>query len=233
MANYMSVVNENRTSPNIEDLNLKWIGDLSLQDAHLLHHYILTTNGNIIEFGVGGSTQIIAQTMKGSRKLISIDTSPEWMELTERVLKLLKCKNYFFVHWEQWSKRSGLSNLDVGLIFNDGYVELREQFGIDTWPLLMPGGLMIFHDTRHLSVIRNITRLIEVYHNEIEDVRLNEKWHGCSSNMTAIRKKNHEPYVNWNHIENKPQWRYGHPEYGPPPANYWDREQEAPSAKME
>ena len=206
----------------IQDLNLKWVGDLSLQDAHLLHHYTLNTQYNIIEFGVGGSTHIIAQTKGCNRKLISIDTSLEWIEMTNKILQRLHCTDCFFVLWEQWAERVASLNLEVDLVFNDGFVGFREQFGIQAWPLLKPGGFMIYHDTRHLSVVQNITKLIDTYYNEIEEVKINEKWQEVSSNLTVIKKKRHEPYVNWNHVENKPQWRYGHPEFGPPPESYWN-----------
>jgi predicted O-methyltransferase YrrM len=220
-----SVMNDesgDHIEPAFQDLDLKWVGDLSIQDAQLLRHYTLNSKGNIIEFGAGGSTHIIAQSMGEYCKLISIDTSLEWIEKTQRILKKLGCSNYFFVTWEQWINRSGLDDLDIELIFNDGCVDLREVFGLNTWPLLKPGGYMIYHDCRHESIIRNITKLIETYYNEIEDVKFNARWQGVSSNMTVILKKVHEPYINWNSSEGKPLWRYGHPESGPIPDSYWD-----------
>lgn len=161
--------------------------------------------------------------MGQNRKLISIDTNQEWIAHTNKTLQRLNCTNYLFVPWEQWSERTGPINLDIGMIFNDGHIDLREQFGLDAWPLLDPGGFMIFHDTRHISIVRNITKLIETYHNEIREVEFNEKWHGVASNLTVLHKKKAEPYVNWNHVEQKPLWRYGHPEFGPTPDSYWDQ----------
>lgn len=163
----MGAETKEHAEPVFRDLDLKWVGDLSIQDAQLLRHYTLRSKGNIIEFGVGGSTHIIAQSKGQYRKMISIDTSREGIEKTKRILKKLGCSNYFFVTWEQWVNRSGLDDLDIEFIFNDGCVDLREVFGLNTWPLLKPGGYMIYHDCRHQPIIRNITKLIETYYNEI------------------------------------------------------------------
>jgi hypothetical protein len=40
-----------------------------------------------------------------------------------------------------------------------------------------------------------------------------------SSNISVIKKKVREPYVNWNHTEGKPLWSYGG--FGPVPDDFW------------
>jgi hypothetical protein len=57
----------------------KFVGDLSLQDAELLERYVTRAKA-VLEFGVGGSTQIIAQSIPEGAKFASIDTDPSWID---------------------------------------------------------------------------------------------------------------------------------------------------------
>lgn len=220
---------------NNQDLPFKWVGDLSIQDANILNNYIITCSHdhdyegkNILEFGVGGSTQIILQSMHPIDRLQSVETENIWVEKTEDCLNKLKISldvrtNHSYLLWNDFVAKTicdGFEPFDI--IFNDGVLTHREWFGKNTWKFLKPGGIMLWHDTRHDNTVGWITELIREHSNEIETVHFNKKWLGKSSNMTVILKKEYEPYVNWNYAEDKPLWRYNNPEHGVNvPEEYW------------
>ena len=175
---------------------VKFVGDLSLQDASVLEHYAANAT-SILEFGVGGSTQIFAQVAKGTG--FSFDTDRGWIERTNLELQKLNLK-WKMIHESEWDRKGVFD-----LIFNDGRDDWRRDLGLLGFSLLKEGGHLIYHDTRRVGDVLNVTKLIETYFNEIDEIHMN-MWH---SNMTVIRKKAAEPYVNWHAIEGKPEWMYG------------------------
>lgn len=192
-------------------MTIKYIGDLSKQDVNVLVEYSSKAN-DILEFGVGGSTQVMAQASKGS--MTSIDTAKEWIDLTKDNLNLLSInKNVKFEIYKDWKQRKDKNQYD--LIFNDGISNLRRDFMEASWNLLKVGGYMIFHDTR-----------VDVHKDSIIDLYI-KKWSGIDSilvntndsNMTVIKKKSHTPYVNWNKEEGREAWMRG---TGNRPANFLD-----------
>lgn len=191
----------------------KFIGDLSEADAHILVRYAAGAH-SILEFGVGGSTQLLAQAMPHDAAFLAVDTDPAWIARTERNLgKLGVRERCTFKTYEEWSA-SPLGVYD--LIFVDGIDHLRRPFALDTWTRLVTGGAMLFHDTRRPGDVANALAVVQQYFPEVRDVHLNQH----SSNITAIVKKTSETYVNWSHVEGKPGWRYG---YDPEniPESYW------------
>ena len=66
--------------------NIKFIGDLSIQDALILAEFAKKSD-YILEFGSGGSTQIFAQCLP--KIVISVETSPKWIEITQKRLKMI------------------------------------------------------------------------------------------------------------------------------------------------
>lgn len=185
---------------------LKFIGDLSLQDADVLAQYASTSN-SILEFGCGGSTQIFSQICDN---VISIETDQKWIDVTqERISRIQNAHPVIFKKYFELQK-----DKKHDLIFVDGIDHLRKQFAIDTWTQLNIGGYMIFHDTRRFQDFQNAAWVAQLYFNEIESILVNCKASDSnSSNMTVIRKKPLENYVNWNHSEGKPAWAYGDPTY--------------------
>jgi hypothetical protein len=113
-----------------------------------------------------------------------------------------------------WSPENG----SFDLIFNDGVGHLRQDFAIRSFPRLCPGGVLLFHDTRRLQAVRYVLALVEIFFEEISSVKLNEDFAGVTSNITSVRKKNKEQYVNWKTAEGKPSWAYGQ---GAVPADFW------------
>lgn len=192
----------------------KYIGDISKYDAELLEHYA-SHSRSVLEFGVGGSTQVIAQSIPNGASFISLDTKEEWIGKTRSHLIRLgvesRCQMMVYKSWQIESGR-------FDLIFNDGEESVRREFALRSFPLLEVGGALLFHDTRRLADIKNVVAVVEHFFEEIEHVHLNERVAGISSNITVIRKKHREPYVNWNAIEGKLSWAVG---YGEVPEAFW------------
>lgn len=181
---------------------IKFIGDLSLQDADILAKYAKQSK-SILEFGAGGSTQVMSQCNADS--IISVETDLNWATLTNiRLGKLNTNTKVKFVEY------TTLFEQQFDLIFVDGVSNLRPDFASNTWKYLKPGGVMIFHDTRVQHEFQNIISVTIEYHNEVEQIDVNAKAsNNVASNMTVIHKKECEPYINWNKSEDKPMWAYG------------------------
>lgn len=194
----------------------KYVGDISRQDAELLEEYAGRSR-SVLEFGVGGSTQVIAQSIPDGASFISLDTNEEWISVTRKNLERLGVENRCrMVAYKKWSNDQNRYDL----IFDDGEGSLRRDFALRSFPMLTVGGSMLFHDTRRLSDVRNVLAVIEIFFEEIEHVHMNERVGGISSNITVIRKKVKEPYVDWNTVEGRLSWQLG---YGVVPEDFWLR----------
>jgi SAM-dependent methyltransferase len=177
---------------------LKFVGDLSIRDASLLHHFVF--NYDVLEFGCGGSTQIFAAQ---GNKVVSVDTDPYWIDRTYNNLELIPDgnKNVRFVPYDYFTFDN-----QYDVIFIDGAPDKRLQFAEKAWHCLKPGGMMIFHDTRRFEYFREAAWIIQLYHSEVYKVEVNN----YESNLTFIHKR-FQPiyYENWNLTEGKPMWAYG------------------------
>ena len=181
---------------------VRFVGDLSLQDACVLVEYGRKSK-NILEFGAGGSTQIFAQCLPA--RLVTVETDPRWIDRTmSRVAMLDKKTEPAFVPFDYYP-----TNFAADLIFVDGISELRGKFCLNTWEQLKVGGVMIFHDTRRPEYFQHVLNLSHKFFNEISriDVNVNQ------SNMTVVHKSPRLSYVDWNQIESKPAWAYGNAEH--------------------
>lgn len=178
-------------------MNFKFIGDLSIEDAKLLVE-LGRLSSRILEFGAGGSTQLFAQCKPNT--LVTVETDPAWVTRTKlRLGQLEDVTAPEFVAFGEHPKAK------FDLIFVDGVIELRKQFAEETWSLLEDGGVMVFHDTRRDYDFFMVADLAKLYFNTISKIDINVN----NSNMTVIRKKPYQPYVNWNFEEGKPLWAYG------------------------
>jgi predicted O-methyltransferase YrrM len=197
----------------------KFIGDLSLADAELLERYA-TRARSVLEFGVGGSTQIIAQSIRTGAVFVSIDTDRAWIDLTQERLRKLgvddRCR---LLDYEGWMGAATAISPRFDLIFDDGIDALRRPFALESWSLLEPGGFMVFHDTRRFGDFVNVAWVAQSYFEEVEDVYYNQRVGLVSSNMSVILKKAREPYEDWRKVEGKEPWRYGG--LGPVPEVFW------------
>jgi predicted O-methyltransferase YrrM len=189
------------------ELPPKFIGDLSSQDARLIQTYAQRASA-VLEFGVGGSTQIIAQSIASGTRFLSLDTDPAWIATTEGNLQRLGVRPHVSMQsYDQWNPTPGEQ---FDLVFNDGAAELRLAFALRCFSHLRIGGHLLFHDTRGLHHVKTVTRVIEEFHESIGRVTFNEAVDGVASNITVLEKKIKEPYVNWNEVEGRPSWAFGH-----------------------
>ena len=177
-----------------------YIGDLSKIDASVIAEYARNAK-SVLEFGIGGSTQIFAQCCPLDAEILCLDTSKEWIEFTKEVFKDLQIdRQITILNYNQLSKIKGKS---FDIIFDDGLGRERLNFAFNMWPLLNPnGGKMIFHDTRRPNDIKNVCKVMEAFYNQISMAELNKN----HSNISILTKKPPEPYVNWNRTEDKQNW---------------------------
>lgn len=179
---------------------MRWVGDLSRQDAAILEMFAY--QNSVLEFGCGGSTLIFAQS--GAIKVVSIETDKTWIDLTKERLEVLDetCPVLFVDYDEPWT---GLYDV----VFVDGIDKHRRDFAIRSWQFLKPNGTMIFHDTRRFADFQNAMWVAQLYYQEVWYIRVNFK----NSNMTLIQKRSRKlEYENWNETEGKPKWAYGIPD---------------------
>lgn len=182
----------------LNNTNIKFIGDLSAQDASVLQTHGKASK-NILEFGAGGSTQIFSQCCPET--LVSVETCSSWIEVTNRRIEELTAPHTSPI----WAAYGEYPIKKYDLIFVDGIDEKRLDFALSTWRLLSIGGVMLFHDTRRERDARNAFSMVSSNFNEVRLVTVNEN----NSNITVIHKGEQLPYVNWQQSENLPIWRYG------------------------
>lgn len=182
---------------------LKYIGDISKNDAEVLKEYALLST-SILEFGSGGSTQVLAAYTQGN--IISIDTEWSWVEKTIRNLGILGVTKEVSFHGYSKFMNELASKKTYDFIFDDGVDSLRREFAIKMWPYLSIGGVLAFHDTRRGHDFRNVLEVLAIYHNEVDTVIFNKE----GSNITCIYKKIPEPYENWQLVENRTPQQLGY-----------------------
>lgn len=180
---------------------IAYIGDLSARDAQVLRD-LAEQALDILEFGVGASTQIFAAY--GGGTVESVETDPAWIARTRGNLKKLGL-GARAVAFFNYASFSPCGPYDV--IFVDGVDELRRDFAFRTWPYLMTGGVMAFHDTRRVmphggaswSDVQNVCALLEKFSTEIDRVEFNRS----DSNTTVVRKRAPLLYEDWNAVEGR------------------------------
>jgi predicted O-methyltransferase YrrM len=173
---------------------MEYIGDISKNDFLVLKE-LASKSMNILEFGVGASTQIILNYSFGN--VTSIDTSDDWIELTKKNLAYLDIKKP--INFQKYENFKPIIDTKYDFVFNDGIDSLRNSFGVFIFEHIKVGGILAYHDTRRLRDIKNVSNLLHRYHNEIDLIEINKN----QSNITLIRKKNYEPYEDWNIVEKK------------------------------
>ncbi len=199
----------------------QFVGDLSREDAEIIELYASGSSG-VLEFGAGGSTHIIAQSTASGVPFVSLETDQAWIQMTEERLEKIgvreKCK--FVLYDDDWRANIVTACGEYSMVFVDGADSLRRQVSVETWPLLNVGGFMLFHDTRRIGDFENMVSVMQTYQNEIESVFCNQRFSGISSNVSVIKKKQLEPYVDWNLVCEKPDWMRGGAQV---PDEFWKR----------
>lgn len=182
---------------------IKYIGDISKQDADVLAEYAHLSD-EILEFGVGASTQVICHYTSGN--FTAIETNNDWIEKTKGNLSYLNInKEIMFMLYDDFFASPRHQKYDM--IFNDGVDGLRLEFGLYAFDkLLRPNGVLLFHDQRRTGDVHNMAEVIRNYSAYIESVHINYK----ESNITVIKKRETPLfYEDWNVIEGKESWEMG------------------------
>lgn len=183
---------------------IPYIGDISIADAKVLQSF--SSGQNILEFGCGASTQVIAYSSWKQASFTSIDTEIDWINKTKSNLKYLGIdKEVTFSLYGNFKP-----NGQYDFIFVDGADGLRRPFALNNWNYLKVGGCMGLHDTRRPHDFRNLLEVLAEFHNEVDRVLVNHN----HSNISLIQKKDPEPYDNWQITESRAPWQLG---YGDPP----------------
>lgn len=190
---------------------IDYIGDISEQDAEVLKAWAEDSK-NILEFGVGASTQVLGAYTQG--KLLSIDTERSWMEKTAVHLQRLRIEvgkvrilPYDMVMNDiSFANANGNVIPSFDLVFDDGVDNLRRDFAFNIWPHIVPNGWLLFHDQRRKQDWDNAAALIDKYWQEIGLVYYNHE----DSNITCIQKRATPAiYDNWQLSEGNPPSKYG------------------------
>lgn len=192
---------------------LRWVGSLSIQDADLLAYHGYNSD-SVLEFGVGGSTLIFGQT---SRRVVSVDTSGEWIELIRRRANTVGCSNITF---------SSLSHIldnpppqeTFDFVFVDGVSNLRLLFAQQAWKWLKVGGTMAFHDANKPNHIGPIGEFMVGAVNMIDTCALYPLASDGNKTNLAVFTKKPKPavlrsdYSSWMQDEinsGRPEWSFG------------------------
>ncbi len=196
---------------------VKWVGDLSLQDADIIAYYSKQSTW-ALEHGSGGSTMIMSHFCN----VISFEHDDKWKHTVRKRLDLISNKKITHVlNEQQFYNHLRNNHYQFDLMFVDGRVIDRRPFIDGYWNQLIDGGYLLIHDTRKIvskhTFERHIHRtdlipndIINMFPNEIGEVYFNKKdSNGVASNITAIKKEVQPLYDNWQDKENKPSWAYG------------------------
>lgn len=191
---------------------MKFIGDLSKYDASVLEKYGKWAT-TILEFGMGGSTQILAQSLQPGHKLWSMDTDPVWINRTKTNLDVLKVPETRYKLMDYDLTFEGCDGYLFDLVFDDGVDSERFPFGMCAFKRLKLGGWFMMHDTRRRGDLRNFLDLILAFKDEVGEVKINMS----GSNISAFQRKAPDGYVDWNKAEKRDPWMYGEAE---PPSDW-------------
>lgn len=192
---------------------IPYIGDISKADALVLS-MVKSLSGNILEFGCGASTQVMAAYADKDTEIVSIDTDAGWIEKTKENLSLLGIeKKVEFQDYREYMGTLLKSSPTFDFVFDDGVDHLRREFAIRIWPYISIEGALAMHDTRRAPDFRNVLEILATFQDQIDTVYFNY----LGSNITIIKKKEAQPYDNWQITEKKEPWQLG---YGPIPEEF-------------
>ena len=104
---------------------------------------VLTPDAAVLEFGAGWSSRWFADRCA---RLTSIETSDEWAQRVRRDLAGAACKWEVRLVDDMWLGVKDLAPVDLILV--DGPELLRKFSSQVGWPLLKPGGWLVFDDAQ-------------------------------------------------------------------------------------
>lgn len=170
------------------------IGDLSKADKEQLKR-LAETHSRIMEAGVGASTQILTHFTKG--KVTAYDTSKEWLSrIRDTVFPKVGVKGecsfrYYDAGTTKLTGKYDMVFVDIEWVF-------RLEFALKAWPLIVPGGKLVFHDARRSKDIGNALQFAAVKYRELESV---EVCPGESNLILFTKRDKRIDFVNWHESE--------------------------------
>lgn len=168
-------------------------GDISRADVRVLVE--ICSNKNVVEFGVGGSTLILAQC---AASIVSYDTDISWIERTKhRIDTMEKITVPQFVHMP--TVPESIPECDV--LFIDGYGPHRCEWTRH----FLRCKVMLLHDslgdTGLGPTIDDLLSKIFTIREIVENLDL-MKFHYLDSNMVVVYKRETPiRFLNWNTVE--------------------------------
>jgi len=191
--------------PAIRPESLRYVGDLSREDADLLARLAGEAN-RILEYGVGASTQVFAQAAKPQTEILSLDTEDYWIDRTRLLLdELVPEHRVQLQRFERLTVLEDSADGSFDLVFDDGHEDLRLEFGLAAWRLLRTGGKLVLHDTRRRGDMGNVLLLSARFFREIERIDLNPE----GSSLSILHKCARKPYFDWNKQQDRAAWEMG------------------------
>lgn len=184
---------------------MNFVGDISHADADVLAQHARTSHC-ILEFGVGGSTQVIAQSLPHNGLFTSLDTDHSWIERTRSNLVSLGIEDRVLLVLTSddgdWNK---IVTESPDLVFVDGLRKLREAFFMWAFSKLKVSGKILVHDTRRRGDIEYLFRCCLANWTEIKSLELNTQ----NSNISVVTKRQHLGLASWHESEYRAPWESG------------------------
>lgn len=179
---------------------MHFIGDLAAEDVRVLTVLAAEATLAILEFGVGGSTQILSMASQPDLPMLSLDTSQEWIDKTRQVLLRLGYHRRRPVVFRLLSDWDRLGQFD--LVFNDGLRDTRYQFATWAWPRMPTGAKLAWHDCRRPQDRKEIVQFVAATP-EVSKLELSKD----ESNLAVITKGPLYSLKNWR--PNHQPWELG------------------------
>ncbi len=189
---------------------MHFIGDLSDQDVAVLGRAALTATW-LLEFGCGGSTQVLANYSRPQTYFFSVDTEQAWIDRTRENCRRLGIRRQFGVNYLLWdaTQPPPIPRRAFDLIFIDGLRDLRLPFARAAWGNLADGGTLYWHDCRREKDLREIGMFVQEHVAAVQSLQVAVE----ESNLAAITKRTYLPLQDWH--QGKELWELG---AAPPPA---------------
>ncbi len=174
-------------------------GDLSRADTVVLTQ--LCRNKHVIEYGVGGSTVLLAQVAKS---VLSYETKPVWAERAREQLAEVSNKTCEPIIHIIGEKHDGSSVEGIGrqcdVLFSDGWAAMRGAFVVEFWPYIRD--CAITHDTRATyaaNVVKHFfnsflptDKSVNIWGHPYSASLRTIEWNYMESNMCVLFKRNCE-----------------------------------------
>lgn len=175
------------------------VGELCVPDVQVLTG-LARRSHRVLEFGAGGSTTIWAQFCPPGASIVSVEAVSDWHIRTREMLERLGARPVKEVLFDVW-RESIPQRSWFDLIFIDHHGD-RIAVAEDTWDLLMPGGVMAFHDC-HWPLGKQVLEWCGKHWLEVGDIH-------CESAVTAITKCVERVIGRTDLFEERAPWESGH-----------------------